>query len=332
MTLMALADSDREILNMLNKFKVDTIVNILRKQISALPEDDQQYFEDEIKTWGDEENKHVLINDIIDILDTDEIMDELDEVVPIDEHAALGILGQEDDGSGNRRKDAPHRHWSPGQDFWSPEVEWERKTPFGPVPTSPDVKSEEGRIMPHPELDYKYDDLWDREWAPGTAPVWPENAPDFSEAAPADIAPARKDMELQIKNAISPQGQIGVPRPHIMEMVYRYLEANDPEAAKKYNIDDVSSRSVFGHAMRWILNRLFKSLSIEDLYLYWNSIVNHKVLPGVNPEYVDARYGGGKMGKPIDGLYESWATESSWDFEDPDWPVNVNWYRNTEAS
>lgn len=51
---------------------------------------------------------------------------------------------------------------------------------------------------------------------------------------------------------------------------------------------------------------MFDRMPPEDLFDYWFAITQEKILPLVNPEYVDARFGSLGMGQNITSLYNAW--------------------------
>jgi hypothetical protein len=116
-----------------------------------------------------------------------------------------------------------------------------------------------------------------------------------------------------------------------MEMVYDYLYiTGNEEAAEKFKYDGVSSRTRFGFHTKAILRRMFNEMSLEDLYLYWNSIVNYKELPWVNTQYALDRFGGGEMGRNIGPMYETW--KETEEYADIDWPEQLSWAERVPPS
>lgn len=237
----------------------------------------------------------------------------------------------------------------PGEDFWGEPL----RTYPEPVYKSPGPWTKPERGLRKPKEDYKYPDLWETEWTPGPAPSVPDSMPNFDEMSPVEIDWYWNEMKTQIEQAVmgaprfNPEtgkvnSQQGVPKPCVIDLTEQYLRIRDPEAAeqlfgkppapgrKRDPKDDAASDARFGYKIETLLNYLLKNMPIEDMYLYWNSIVNDKVLPLVNHEFVENRYCRGQMGRTSPGMYNTWKEKTSLDHLEVDWPEEENqWVEGT---
>jgi len=322
--VMINADAEQELREVLSYLSLPDIINILQIYIATVPEDEQEFYLGEIDMWGSVGKKQLLISDIIQIIEDtvglDEVMDVFDtltEGLP-DIQADMRYV----------RTDVPEGF------EWSEETNPNERLKWMKYNQYPGYYSREERqlIQQHPEQDYADPDLLKREWEEGKVlglgPVIPEALPKLDELQQSDQQELRNLMELQIQAVVQPSGAPAVPRPFLMEMVYDYLyiTGND-EAAEKFRLDGVSSRTRFGFHTKAILRRMFSEMSLEDLYLHWNSIVNHRELPWVNEQYALDRFGGGEMGQNIGPMYTNWKSEEMLETEPLDigWPEELDW-------
>lgn len=161
--------------------------------------------------------------------------------------------------------------------------------------------------------------------------------PDFSSLSSQELSSITKEMRRDILAAVSSNAKPRdfvpeegkaypqAPRPYLMDMVYKYiLSKGDEAAAERFVIDTVDSRSRHGFKTENILNRMFSIMPPEDLYDYWYAITQAKILPLVNPEFVDARFGSGVMGENISSLYQGWVENTPVSVDNPI-PETVGW-------
>ena len=323
------ADAEREMYQILNYLSLPDIIKILRKQIEDMPSDKQKFYLDEINLWGTLGDKRQLINDIISIAE---------EYVGLDE-----LMGVFDLLTQNLPPiDAQTRYIPKGvpEGFeWSTETNPEERLKWMKYYQFPGYYSKEEKelIHPHPEQEYADPDLLKKEWEHGKilglGPIIPDAFPKLEELDQQDQQNLRKLMEMKIYEAVQPSGEKPVPRPFLMEMVYAYLYVTSKaEAAERFRIDGVSSRSRFGFHTKAILKRMFDEMPLEDLYLYWNSIVNYKELPWVDEAYAVARFGGGAMGRNIGQMYEDWKTQAQPEIPIIEWPEELTWAERAAPS
>jgi len=312
--LIVLAEAEQDLINLLNMLPTESLSSILTKLADQLPEEQKQFYMAEIGTWGALGKKNVLINDIVDIITEymppEVLMEEVDEIT----ETAFPM-----------NADKPGGRYFPQQqeqDYWSPDLQAPR-SPYQNLtraPGIPEVKPEVERIMPHPEQQYKDPELMETGYRVGPPPPIPEEIPNFAAMDQASQAGYSKGMQKQLLAALQQ-----VPRPYIMEMVYQYLAANHEDEAEQYNIDGVASRSRFGFNKQHLISRMTKSMPIDDLFYYWNSIVNHKLLPWVNTEWVDKRFGGGALGQNIGTMYNAWQEGADLSHIQMEWPETTTW-------
>jgi len=315
-------DVEKEMRELLNLLSLPSIIQILEKQIEDLPLETQQFYLDEIDLWGSIGDKQQLISAIINI--TEEAVG-LDEVMNLFDVVTQGLPAVQ----------AQTRYMPTGV---APGFEWSQET----NPTErlkwmkyyqyPGYYSKEEKelIQPHPEQDYADPDLLKREQEEGkvlgAGPIIPEALPKMNELNPQDQKELKKLMEAQIHEIVQPHGARPVPRPFLMELAYDYLyiTGND-EAAERFRVDGVSSRTRFFNTTA-ILKRMFDEMPLEDLYLYWNSIVNYRELPWVSEQYALDRFGGGELGHNIGTIYEDWKNQGQQE-ETPyiAWPEEMPW-------
>ena len=185
-----------------------------------------------------------------------------------------------------RRADKPGGRYAPktGPEYWSPEtqpVTDPHQNLYRTMPGSPEIKPEVERIRKtHPRTTQEPSRL-------GPGPVSPASMVEVPED-PGEQAELFSTFKEDIIQNLQPQGAMGMPRPYTMEMVYQYFTSiGDAKSAEKYRIDGVRSISRFGFSTKHLIERLTENMSMEELYVYWNSIVNSKMLPYVNPDWVD---------------------------------------------
>ena len=194
---------------------------------------------------------------------------------------------------------------------------------------APDIRTEEGRrFWEGKRPRFKDPDLYNKQWylgpyADDVLAVKPGAArPDFEHINPNTTNFLVQEMKKDILDVLTGESarewqktlppeewktMPSVPRPFLMDMVYKYLLVNENyEAAEQFVSDGVDAASRFGFNTKWILKRMFDQMSPEDLFDYWYAITQEKILPLVNPEYVDARFGSLGMGQNIMSLYNSW--------------------------
>lgn len=322
------ADAEKEMREVLNYLSLSDIIKILQVQAEDMPPDKRAFYLDEIKMWGALGDKQQLISDIINI--AEEYVG-LEQVMDVFEALTQGLPSVE----------AQTRYVTKGvpEGFeWSLETSPTERLKWMKYYQYPGLYSryEKDLIQPHPEQDYADPDLLKREWEEGKVlglgPVIPEAFPKLEGLNQQNQYELRKLMETQIYEMVQPSGAPPVPRPFLMEMVYDYLYVTgNEEAAEKFRRDGVASRTRFGFHTKAILRRMFNEISLEDLYLYWNSIVNYKELPWVNEQYALARFGGGAMGRNIGPIYEQWKAQEE---ESPviEWPVELDWAERVPPS
>jgi hypothetical protein len=194
----------------------------------------------------------------------------------------------------------------------------------------PDIRTEEGRrFWEGKRPRFKDPDLYNKQWYLGPyaddvlaarSPI--AARPDFEGIPPDTANYLVKEMQKDITDALTGDSarkwqktlppeewktMPSVPRPFLMDMVYKYLLVNeDYDAAERFAEDGVDSASRHGFQTKWILKRMFDRMPPEDLFDYWFAITQEKILPLVNPEYVDARFGSLGMGQNITSLYNAW--------------------------
>lgn len=194
---------------------------------------------------------------------------------------------------------------------------------------APDIRTEEGRrFWEGKRPKFKDPELYKKQWYLGpyaddvlaTKPG--AKRPDFENIPPEMTNFLVKEMKNDIMDALTGESarewqktlppeawktMPSVPRPFLMDMVYKYLLVNENyDAAEKFAEDGVDAASRFGFNTKWILKRMFDTMTPEDVFDYWYAITQEKILPLVNPEYVDARFGSLGMGQNIMELYNSW--------------------------
>lgn len=332
------ADEEKEMREMLNAFPIDTTIKILDNIIKDLSEEEREFYKSEIDFWGTLGNQHVLINNIIDIIEDLGLIEPIMSIV--DEVAGEKIKEAHKVADERYTRKTPTEYWSEEPTRKEPEPVYRAPGPW--------TKPEQKIVEPHPEEQYKDPGIKQKVWDPGPSPEIPEFIPDFESIPKKDLNEIRRQMQNQIKAAltgavrIDPEtgersGQPVVPRPYVMEMVQAYLRATDPEKAdqlfgtisgpgkQRDPGEGAASRSRFGYSVKVLLGYLFDRMSIEELYLYWNSIVNNKVLPWVNTEYVATGYGGGEMGANIPDIYKSWEDTTDLSHLEVEWPEEAQW-------
>jgi len=342
--LLINADAEEEMRQILSYLDLTDIVKILRTQTKDMPPDKAQFYLDEINMWGSLGDKQQLISDIINI--AEEYVG-LEQVMDVFETLTEGLPSVE----------AQTRYMpkSVPEGFeWSLETSPTERLKWMKYYQYPGLYSrfEKDIMQPHPEQDYADPDLLKREWEEGKilglGPVIPGEFPKLEDLSPEENEELRSLMEEQIYLALKPpphteeeqglpeeekRGIVAVPRPYIMEMVYDYLYlSGNEEAAQQFLIDGVSKRTRTGFSIDKILRRMFSVMPLEDLYLYWNSIVNNKELPWVNENYVRDRFGGGAMGANIEPLYNTWKEQSEVVHTDISWPEAMPWIERVPPS
>ena len=230
----------------------------------------------------------------------------------VDKHGVLTTMLHEHDAEYYEymRAAGPGRP-TPGYKPWDEEEDpAERKVhnPWKNTMRAPGewTRLEETLVQDNPEEDYKYQDFFDREYAPGYAV--PTITPNMEEVE--DLPALTSAMQEAILAAVTPYGQAGIPRPYLMDMVLNYFDKKDPEYAQSLRDAGFDSRTRTGYSTKVVMNKLFDRISPEELYSFWNSIVNYKVLPGVNDDKVVDRYGGGAMGANIKRIYDQWHSDT----------------------
>ena len=318
------ADNEKELRQILSYLSLPEIIHILETQMKDMPDDVKQFYVDEIALWGAIGNKQQLISDIINIAEESV---GLDDVMEVFDEFTEGLAPLE----------AQTRYMPTGvpEGFeWSEETNPTERTKWMRYNQYPGYYSREEKqlIEPHPEQDYADPDLLKREREEGKVlglgPIIPEALPKLDDLISTDQAELRKLMEEQIYETVQPSGAKPVPRPFLMEMVYAYLYVTGNEdAAEKFRNDGVASRSRFGFHTKAILRRMFSQISLEDLYLYWNSIVNYRELPWVDENYALDRFGGGAMGRNIGPMYTDWKSQEDMIVTAPEieWPDELQW-------
>jgi hypothetical protein len=313
------ADTEKEMRQILTYLSLPDIINMLRVQTEDMPPEKRQFYLDEIEMWGAIGDKQQLISDIIDI--AEEYVG-LDEVMDIFETLTEGLPPVE-------AQTRYVRHDVPEGFEWSEETSPTERLKWMKYYQYPGYYSREEHqlIQPHPEQEYADPELLQREWEEGKVlgmgPIIPPALPKLEALGPEDKETLRKSMEQQILETIQPTGAPVLPRPYVMEMVYDYLYLTSPEAAEQFRIDGVASRTRFGFSTQRILRRMFNEMSLEDLYLYWNSIVIHRELPWVDTQYALDRFGGGALGKNIGDMYTNWQSDQNALMLD--WPDDLPW-------
>jgi hypothetical protein len=321
-------DAEQEMREMLSFLSLPDIIQILRTQANDMPPDKKQFYLDEINMWGSLGDKQQLISDIINIAE---------EYVGLEE--VMGIFDTLTEGL-PKEADRYDVKGVPEGFEWSQETSPTERLKWMKYYQYPGYYSryEKELIQPHPEQDYADPDLLKREWEEGKVlglgPVIPEALPKMEGLDQNDQLELRKLMESQIYETVQPAGAKPVPRPFLMEMVYDYLYiAGKEEAAARFKIDGVSSRTRFGFHTKAILRRMFDEMSLEDLYLHWNSIVNYRELPWVNEQYALDRFGGGAMGRNIGPIYEDWkARGQPEEIPNIEWPEELAWAERVSPS
>lgn len=292
---------EKEIRELLDMLPLQDIVNLLEKNVEELPEVDKTFYRAEIDMWGRLGDKKHLISDLIGLI-PDELLSEIIDEVDTASSELFPIEGQE----------KPGGRYQPG--IGTEEFDWgdapAKRSPYNVLPElpgTPSVKPERERIQPHPEKDYIKEDLWEELTPPGPPP--PQVAiPDFSAMDASQQEEYKELMIDQIHTAVRTAGQTNLPFPYLAEMMARYLDAVDPELLSKLIDAGVFSRSRFGFRWETIVKNMFRhpEMTLEDLYLYWNAIVNERMLPWVNGDWTVARYGGGARGKNIGPMFNEW--------------------------
>ncbi|NHJ40684.1 MAG: hypothetical protein FK731_11685 [Asgard group archaeon] len=335
-------------------FGLKELLEILSVQLLVVPPEERENYEYFIKLWVNEEGKlqqQQLINIIIDIAEKyvgladlmgtyDTLIQDLnDEFTKELKQAQTRFV----------TKDVPEGFgWSEGT---SPteRMKWMKYHQF------PGLYSREERrlIQPHPEQDYADPDLLKREWEEGKVlglgPVIPSSLPKLNELSDVDQLDLRQLMEKQILDAVTPPAHtakekalpreerrnIGmVPYPFVCEMVLNYLYLyNHPDEFAQAEADGICDRTRFGFTNENILvSRMFPLMTIEDLYFYWNSIVNEKRLPWVDENRAVARYGGGAFGENIRPLYHKWIDKTDIINNQINWPEDLEWVDRVSPS
>lgn len=201
------------------------------------------------------------------------------------------------------------KYYSPGTKPWSEEDHPERKN----LPDEWDrgergewTRDESTLIQPHPEKEFADPDLFEKkdEFLPGMgAPVI---IPNFSDMSEENKTAIMKDFKRDIVTAL--QSSPGsAQRTYVMEMVKNYLEEHNPDFHDAKSKEGMWSRSRYGFNIPILVNALFEGgITLEDAYSFWNSIVNHKILPGVNLDWTKLRHGGGVLGENIEDIFVTW--------------------------
>jgi len=322
------ADSEREMRDILSHLGLPEIINILRVQTDDMDPEQAQFYLDEIDLWGSIGDKQQLISDIINI--AEEYVG-LDEVMDVFEDLTQGLPPVEAQTRYMPKSGPEGFEWS---EETSPteRLKW---MDYNQYPGSYS-REEKGLLMSHPEKDYADPDLLRREQEEGKTlglgPILPETLPTMDELPPAEQLKLRKLMQQQIHAKLQSEGTVACPRPMMMEMVYDYLYITGNTAEMQRFLDDgVQSRSRYGFHTTAILKRMFDQMSLEDLYLYWNSIVNYRELPWVDEQSAILRFGGGAMGSGVEPMYHKWLATDDVEAEAPsiEWPEEVTWAERT---
>lgn len=282
---------EQQIFELLSMLSLSDIIGILTKLTSDLPDHEREFYAKEVDTWGSSGNKAILINDIIELVDAAGVIDIVDSASTgsFEEfhHAALKFADRRYDD--NSRSD-----WSPGTT--TPRTH--------PAPSVPDVMLEKDRVRKTPT--YKDPDLFKKDWELGEGPQSDDTAASFAfdELDSGGQHALRKELEKGILMGLSIPN---VPKPYVLDMVSKWLQTSNPEKLKKLvDFDDFESRSAWGRSKPYVLNKMFEEKPpLEELYSYWNSIVNHRHMPLVNTEYVDARFNSGEMVNNVK-MFENW--------------------------
>jgi len=191
--------------------------------------------------------------------------------------------------------------------------------------TGVDPKQEEKRVMNLPDIwdsnrgeptrketeimqeipQYRNPDYFTTEYAPGF--MVPSFTPDFSDKSEGEKLEMKNRFKDEIKQAISPAGAPNLPRPFIMAMTLQYFDDVDPEYAEYLRkTKHMDSYSMMQIKMDTLLGYLFKNISVEEAYSFWDNIVNYGVLPGMNYEQALDRYHNDVMGENIPTQYGNW--------------------------
>ena len=226
---------------------------------------------------------------------------------------ALASLHLADKGGGRYAPDAPS---SFGEEYHSPELQ-QTRAPMNNLmqaPGSPEIKPLNQRLVPKKpeEYDlkenkmvqpprYKHPDLFDQDFSLGLVPALPDAMPNFAAMEPGEQVAWRKDLKKNLIESLK-----YVPMPYVYDLVFQYLDATNAADAEKYYVDGVDSLSRFGFGKPQLVARLTEDMSLEDIYMYWNSIANHRTLPWVNEEFVDKRYSSSERGKTFVDLYKNY--------------------------
>jgi len=295
---------EQQMFDLLSVFSMSDIIGILTKLSEELSHTEREFYLGEIDTWGSIGNKKILINDIIDLVDAAGVIDTVDEMTGDSLEKLHATLV--------KRSDFPRDPYDYGND-WSEQT----KTPrTWQPPTAPDIYTEKDRMRKRPT--YKDPDFYKKTWEWGTSPKTDEGQDvsfAFDELAPVEKDMLRKDLESGIFMGVSIPN---VPLPYVLDMVDKYLQTNNPEKLKKLvDQEGMESRSRFGFSKRTVLQKMFEEKPpIEELYAYWDSIVNHRHLPLVNPEFVDARYNSGEMINN-EKMFENWKETPNTEVRNP---------------
>lgn len=301
---ISISGPEEEMYNLLNMLSIEDNASILHSLAVDLPEEQQKFYKDEARFWKAIGQKQVLVQDIIDLIPADLLLKRIDAIVE-------DVIA----------KSADKSRYQPETQYWSPETRGPSRpqTVLTQEPGFPEISPEESRIRPHPEKDYLVPDLFNIDWPPGPPPPIPEEMPDFSSMSKED----HTKLYGALKNGIADELRgypLGSPRdypvtppvpaPFIREMVLAYLDAVRPDYAMKLRDAGYKSIERKGFSLPKSMSYLTKYMPIEDLYIYWNSIVNHKVLPWTNTDFVIAQYHGSKEGESLPDLYRAWKSQA----------------------
>jgi hypothetical protein len=279
--------------DLLSSWTIDELTRWVLRNTEDLPQEEQQFYKEDVEFWGSLGDKVHLTDSVVNLINDHVPLDVIEELFEAIDYTKFLPTAQSD-------RYIP-KHKAPWSDVESPQ-----RTPHTPYTQAPELPTMNVEDILQPNPEYKDESLYEKDWPLGPPPSVPMGMPDFSTMSDKDQAALKRSMLNAIHDVIK-----FAPRPYGMDMIDKYFTEYrfNPEAVRAFEVDNPDSRTRHGYNWKNLVSAWFgKFAPIEDVYVYWDSIVNRGFIPLVNPEYVEQRYGSG-IGGNIDEIYTSWKEE-----------------------